>query len=201
MFVRSFPSLFIHSFTNTCNWNVNKQLTRAAGSVGTRMWQGGFLPVLTVLFPAISWGDFPQNPKSPRKTPKIQKALKMHRIYPQICVTPPSTWSLELTLGFYVNPQFVLNKLPEYCLHHLLPQVHEVPSCNLRGRPTSYEIPRAKMSELLNSFIYRCANLNYYYLDTWSINIFMLPLFCACMYSCTYCINLLVVVRLRRSIV
>ena len=45
--------------------------------------------------------------------------------------------------------------------HHMLPQVHEVPSYNLRGRPTCYEIPRAKISELLNSFIYRCANLNY----------------------------------------
>ena len=28
-----------------------------------------------------------------------------------------------------------------------------------RGRPTCYEIPRAKISKLLNSFIYRCANL------------------------------------------
>ena len=52
-------------------------------------------------------------------------------------------------------------KFDQHCLHHLLPQVHEVPSYNLRGRPTSYEIPRAKISKLLNSFIYRCANLNY----------------------------------------
>ena len=52
-------------------------------------------------------------------------------------------------------------KFDQHCLHHLLPQVHEVPSYNLRGRPTSYNIPRAKISKLLNSFIYRCANLNY----------------------------------------
>ena len=52
-------------------------------------------------------------------------------------------------------------KFDQHCLHHLLPQVHEVPSYNLRGRPTSYEIPRAKISKLLNSFIHRCANLNY----------------------------------------
>ena len=52
-------------------------------------------------------------------------------------------------------------KFDQHCLHHLLPQVHEVPSYNLRGRPTSYEIPRGKISKLLNSFIYRCANLNY----------------------------------------
>ena len=52
-------------------------------------------------------------------------------------------------------------KFDQHCLHHLLPQVHEVPSYNLRDRPTSYEIHRAKMSKLLYSFIYRCANLNY----------------------------------------
>ena len=52
-------------------------------------------------------------------------------------------------------------KFDHHCLHHLLPQVHEVPSYNLRGRPTCYEIPRAKISKLLNSLIYRCANLNY----------------------------------------
>ena len=52
-------------------------------------------------------------------------------------------------------------KFDQHCLHHLLPQVHEVPPYNLRGRPTSYEIPRAKISKLVNSFIYRCANLNY----------------------------------------
>ena len=52
----------------------------------------------------LSPGGIPpkiQNPPPPRKTPKIQKTLKMHRIYPQICVPPgPRTWSLELTLTF-----------------------------------------------------------------------------------------------------
>ena len=50
-------------------------------------------------------GDFhPQNPKfpSPRKTPKIQKTFKMHRINP--LYPPPKTWCLELTLGSIEHP-------------------------------------------------------------------------------------------------
>ena len=59
-----------------------------------------------MLFPAISWGgESPQNPKFPlpKKTPKIQNTLKIHRIYSSdMCPPPPPprTWSLELTL-FY----------------------------------------------------------------------------------------------------
>ena len=53
-------------------------------------------------------------------------------------------------------------KYENHCLHHLLPKVHEVVSYNLRGRPTRYEPPRTNYCKLLNSFIYRCAKLNYW---------------------------------------
>ena len=44
-------------------------------------------------------GNPPRIPKSPRKTPKIQKTLKMHRIYlPDMCFPFPRTWSLGSTL-------------------------------------------------------------------------------------------------------
>ena len=52
-------------------------------------------------------------------------------------------------------------KYENHCLHHLLPKVHEVVSYSLRGRPTRYEPPRTNYCKLLNSFIYRCAKLNY----------------------------------------
>ena len=43
-----------------------------------------------------------------------------------------------------------------HCLHQLLPKVHEVPSYNLRPKPTVYNLPCPKIKKLLNSFIYRC---------------------------------------------
>ena len=36
-----------------------------------------------------------------------------------------------------------------------------VVSYDLHGRSTRYDLPRVKLSKLLNSFIYRCAKLNY----------------------------------------
>ena len=47
-----------------------------------------------------------------------------------------------------------------HCLHQLLPKVHEVPSYNLRPKPTVYYLPCPKIKKLLNSFIYRCAQIN-----------------------------------------
>ena len=47
-----------------------------------------------------------------------------------------------------------------HCLHQLLPKVHEVPSYNLRPKPTVYNLPCPKIKKLLNSFIYRCAQIN-----------------------------------------
>ena len=47
-----------------------------------------------------------------------------------------------------------------HSLHRLLPRVHEVPSYNLRPKPTVYNIPCPKIKKLLNSFIYRCAQNN-----------------------------------------
>ena len=53
-------------------------------------------------------------------------------------------------------------KYENHCLHHLLPKVREVVSYSLRGRPTRYEPHRTNYCKLLNSFIYRCAKLNYW---------------------------------------
>ena len=47
-----------------------------------------------------------------------------------------------------------------HCLHQLLPKVHEVPSYNLRPKSTVYNLPCPKIKKLLNSFIYRCAQIN-----------------------------------------
>ena len=44
------------------------------------------------------------------------------------------------------------------CLHQLLPKVHEVPSYNLRPKPTVYNLPCPKIKKLPNSFI--CAQIN-----------------------------------------
>ena len=47
-----------------------------------------------------------------------------------------------------------------HCLYQLLPKVHEVPSYNLRPKPTVYNLPCPKIKKLLNSFIYRCDQIN-----------------------------------------
>ena len=67
-------------------------------------------------------------------------------------------FSLYLTL----SRLFENIKFDQHCLHHSLPQVHEVYLRTISvADQLSYEIPRAKISKLLNSFIYRCAKSNY----------------------------------------
>ena len=74
-----------------------------------------------------------------------------------------TTDELDLDLLSTVADSGLFSKIKyeNHCLHHLLPKVHEVVSYNLRGRPTRYDPPKTKLSKLLNSFIYRCAKLNY----------------------------------------
>ena len=75
-----------------------------------------------------------------------------------------TTDELDLDLLSTVADSGLFNKIKfeNHCLHHLLPKVQEVVSYNLRGRPTRYDPPRTKLSKLLNSFIYRCAKLNWH---------------------------------------
>ena len=75
-----------------------------------------------------------------------------------------TTDELDLDLLSTVADSGLFNKIKfeNHCLHHLLPKVHEVVSYNLvRGRPTRYDLPKITFTKLLNSFIYRCAKLNY----------------------------------------
>ena len=58
-----------------------------------------------VLFPAISWGGgnspprIPNSPPPQKNTQNTKNVKKCIEFTPQICVFPPRTWSLELTLG------------------------------------------------------------------------------------------------------